>query len=423
MPTETVPFTFEVEKRLPGTRARAGRLHTPHGVVETPAFLPVGTLATIKSLTPDELVSLGAQAILANTYHLWIRPGEDLIARFGGLHRFMHWPGPIMTDSGGFQAFSLGFAIEHGVGKIGGVFPGETPEVRGGRPSPRGSEKLATIDEDGVTFRSHLDGTLLKLTPEKSIQIQRQLGADLILAFDECTSPMSSYEYTREAMERTHRWAVRSLEEHQRAPFLHGYPQGLYGIIQGGEYRDLRARAIEFMAGRPFQGFAIGGSLGKTKRDMHNVLDWTIPGLPDDRARHLLGIGEFDDLFEGVERGVDTFDCVIPTRLARTAQAYVYPENPSGRRWRINLRNARYREDAAPLEEACDCYTCSKYSRAYIRHLFLAEELLAYRLVSLHNVHFIVKLSRAIRDSVLDGTFPALKARWLGNAGPDEADA
>ncbi|HEY3999550.1 MAG TPA: tRNA guanosine(34) transglycosylase Tgt [Candidatus Xenobia bacterium] len=404
---------FDIEHRLSGTMARTGLLHTPHGIIRTPTYLPVGTLASVKSLTPEELVDMGADGMLANTYHLFLRPGSDLVARMGGLHRFMAWPHPIMTDSGGFQAFSLGYAIEHGVGKIGGVFPGETPVARGGRPTPAGSEKLATIDEDGVSFRSHIDGTALKLTPEGSIRIQRQLGADIILAFDECTSPMSSYEYTREAMHRTHRWAVRSQEAHDKLPFEFEYPQALFGIIQGGEYRDLREEAVEFMAHRGFGGFAIGGSLGKTKADMHQVLDWVLPGLPEGQARHLLGIGEFDDLFEGVERGVDTFDCVIPTRLARTGQAYVCPENPAGRRFRINLRNARYKDDELPLEPTCPCYTCGKFSRAYLRHLLMAEELLSYRLISYHNVHFILALMHDIRQSVADGTFLQLKTRWL----------
>jgi queuine tRNA-ribosyltransferase len=377
--------------------ARVGRIETPHGTVDTPAFFPVGTQATVKTLTPDDVLAIGAQGILANTYHLFLRPGADLIEQLGGLHRFMAWPKTIMTDSGGYQAFSLGFALEHGVGKIAKMFPGAMDAPA--RPSRK---KLARITEEGVEFASYLDGSRQMLTPESSIKIQQQLGADLILAFDECTSPLSDYDYTRAAMERTHRWAMRCLDAWTTTN------QGLYGIVQGGAYHDLRDQSARFIGGLPFFGMAIGGSLGRSKKDMHDVLEWTIPLLPAERPRHLLGIGEPEDLFECVERGIDTFDCVAPTRLARHGGLY----SASGR---INIRKATYREDLAPIEEGCTCYTCQNFSRAYLRHLFVADEILGYRLATIHNLHFILALMERIRRSIVDGTFLDLKHDFLAS--------
>lgn len=382
-------------------RARRGRLSTWHGSIETPEFLPVGTQATVKAVTPKDLRDLQVQGILANTYHLYLRPGSRLIEELGGLHRFMAWDGPIMTDSGGFQAFSLGAAREHGVGKIGGVFPGER------KAHKTDATKLVKIDEDGVAFRSHLDGSAHKFTPELSIRIQEELGADMILAFDECTSPLAGREYTELALERTHRWAVRSVEARRDTP------QALYGIIQGGEWEDLRYRSLEFLTKLPFQGFAVGGSLGKTKADMHKVLDWTVPGLPEDRPIHLLGIGEVDDLFEGVERGIDTFDCVIPTRFARNGHVFVKPGTPGRNpRGTINLKNACHAKDPNPIAEDCGCYTCAHFSRAYLRHLTVAGEILASTLGTLHNLHFLLNLMRDIRQALDEDRFPALKAAW-----------
>jgi queuine tRNA-ribosyltransferase/7-cyano-7-deazaguanine tRNA-ribosyltransferase len=358
--------------------------------------MPVGTLATVKSLTPDDLRELGAELVLANTYHLYLRPGPDLVASLGGLHNFMAWPRPILTDSGGYQVFSLGFALEHGVGKLAKTFPGE--EARAPRQPLRA--RLTRIDEAGVTFTSHVDGSTHRLTPERSIEIQEKLGADIILAFDECTSPLSSYEYTREATERTHRWAVRCLDAKRHAD------QALFGIVQGGEYRDLREASARFVGGLPFPGFAIGGSLGKSKEDMHRILEWVAPLLPEDRPRHLLGIGEPDDLFECVERGVDMFDCVGPTRLGRHGVLYT----PDGR---LSIRNATYKTDPLPPDPECDCYTCRHFSRAYLRHLFVAEELLGYRLATIHNLRFVLSLLRRIRASICDGSFAELKASIL----------
>ncbi|MBI3924990.1 MAG: tRNA guanosine(34) transglycosylase Tgt [Armatimonadetes bacterium] len=386
--------------------ARRGKIVTPHGAIETPEFLPVGTQATVKAVLPRDLRELGVQGLLTNTYHLYLRPGSGLVRRMGGLHRFMGWDGPIMTDSGGFQAFSLGAGREHGVSKIGGVFPGKEARPQ---PAPTGG-RLVEIDSDGVTFRSYLDGSMQRFTPESSIEIQQELGADLILAFDECTSPLASREYTELAMERTHRWAERCLSARRSQ-------QALYGIVQGGAWRDLREQSARFIASLPFDAFAVGGSLGESRAAMHQVLDWTVPLLPSDRPRHLLGIGDVTDLFEGVERGIDTFDCVIPTRFGRTGNVMVPPGTEGATaRGTLNLRNARYREDPDPVLEGCACYTCSHFSRSYLRHLIKAEEMLAGQLCTIHNLHFLLQLMASIRRALEDGTFGELKAGWLRTA-------
>jgi queuine tRNA-ribosyltransferase len=406
-----VALEFQIEKRLPGTLARAGRLSLPHGIVETPVFMPVGTKATVKALTPEDLDALGAQIILGNAYHLYMRPGAELVADMGGLHGFSGWKRPFLTDSGGFQVFSLGFGIEHGVGKIAKIFPSEDPNApaRNGRHAGSGNasgEKLCRVDENGVTFRSHLDGSRHRFTPAVSIDIQQKLGADIILAFDECTSPLASYAYTRQALARTHRWALESLEAWNNPD------QSLFGIVQGGAYEDLRRDSAAYLnalisSEHPgFPGFAIGGSLGESKADMHRILEWVCPILAENKPRHLLGIGEPEDLFECIERGADMFDCVAPTRIARHGALYT----PTGK---VNIRNARFREDKAPISPGCTCYTCERYTRAYMRHLFLANELLYYRLASIHNLHFIVQLTRRIRQSILDGTFATFKTSFL----------
>jgi queuine tRNA-ribosyltransferase len=401
---------FDVDHRDPGSSARLGRLSTPHGTVETPAFVVVGTQATVKSLQPSEVAALGAQAVLCNTYHLYLRPGPDLIAEQGGLHRFMAWPGPMFTDSGGYQVFSLGFGIEHGIGKLVGMFPeeGQPDQRTGARASPK--RKLSRVDDDGVTFRSHVDGSTHRLTPEASIEIQEKLGADVILAFDEPTSPLHDEAYTRRAMERTHGWAERCLGARRRTD------QALYGIVQGGAFRRLREESAAFIGARPFEGFAIGGSLGKSKRDMHDVLDWSIPALPVARPRHMLGIGEPEDLFECVGRGIDTFDCVAPTRLARHGVLYT----PTGK---IKIGQAKYRRDPEPVDAGCSCRTCRSFSRAYLRHLFAAEELLGYTLASIHNLHFILGLMARIREAVGAGSLDALRADVLGRIADRRAGA
>lgn len=394
--------SFEIIKQSSKSRPRLGILTTPHGVIETPNFIPVGTQATVKALTPRDLKEIGAQIVFANTYHLWLRPGEETIKNLGGLHRFMGWDGPIITDSGGFQVFSLGFGIEQGVGKIASIFPeevlGRKSQIPSSKsqinskfqvPNPNSRISLVKIDNDGVTFRSHLDGTTLRLTPEKSIRIQEDLGADIILAFDECTSPLNDYDYTKKAMARTHRWAKICLDRKTRKD------QALWGIVQGGAFEDLRKESAKFIGPLPFSGFAIGGSLGKSKEDMHKVLEWTIPLLPDDRPRHLLGIGGLDDIVEGVKRGVDLFDCVIPTRLARNQTAL-------SSRGELHLINSEFRNDPLPIEGNCECYACQNFSLAYLNHLYRANEILGIELTTIHNVSFMMEFMKRIRGAIYD---------------------
>jgi len=397
--------------------ARLGRLTTPHGVIETPAFVAVGTQAAVKTLTPAEVREAGTQVLFSNTYHLYLRPGEELVGSFGGLHRFMCWDGPIMTDSGGFQVFSLGAGLEHGVGKVANIFPGEAGGVLSGRRLP-GETSLVKVTEDGVRFKSHVDGSQHVFTPEKSIAIQRALGADIILAFDECTSPLHDEAYTARSAERTHRWAERSLRYFQAHGPRHGYPQVLYGIVQGGAFESLRRESARVVSGMDFHGLAVGGNLGKTKREMHGVLEWTVQELPREKPRHLLGIGEVADIFEAVERGLDTFDCVSPTRNARNGGALArFDGGEPLPKFRLNIRNARFSADPRPLEEGCDCYTCRHFSRAYLRHLFKAEESLGQRLATLHNLRFMARLMEEVRGSLQVGTFGELKRAWLEPAG------
>ncbi|MFQ5795066.1 MAG: tRNA guanosine(34) transglycosylase Tgt [Candidatus Bipolaricaulia bacterium] len=400
--------SFEVTVNDRQTAARTGVLNTPHGTVETPAFVAVATQATVKALTPDDLRGVSIQMTIANTYHLHLQPGEARVAGLGGLHRFMGWDGPMMTDSGGFQIFSLGAGKEHGVGKIASIFPEESGP---GEPEPDSPKEnsLVEIDEDGVEFRSHLDGSLHRFTPEGVIDIQRQLGADIILVLDECTSPLHDRAYTERAMERTHRWAVRTLQYYASQA---NRDQALFGIVQGGAFQDLRDSSAQFIGGLGFDGLAIGGSLGKSKRDMHRILEWTVPRLPERLPRHLLGIGEVEDIFEIVSRGIDTFDCAAPTRLARNGALFVRGE----KKFRIQILNARFKDDPRPVAEGCRCYTCRHLSRAYLHHLFNANELLSYRLASLHNLYFIESLVEEIREAIRAGWFSELRQRWLGHA-------
>lgn len=409
---------FKVFSCDPHSRARVGVLTTPHGVIHTPSFVAVSTQATVKAVGPDDLRKIGIQILIANTYHLHLRPGEDVIAQLGGLHKFMGWDGPLMTDSGGFQAFSLGAAIEHGVGKIASIFPDEVEAAeRGGHLNKaRHGQSLVKITEEGIEFRSHLDGSPQKFTPENTIDIQRKLGADIIFVLDECTSPLHDYKYTKRALERTHRWAVRALERFRRpSPPLPsrrerggGEGQALFGIVQGGAYRDLREQSAKFIAKLDFDGFGIGGSVGRSKEDLYRVLDWTTPLLPDEQPRHLLGIGEIEDIFQAVARGIDLFDCVAPTRMARNGALWV----KGAKDFRINITNASYKTDSRPIEEDCDCYTCQNFSRAYLHHLFLAKELLAMRLATIHNLHFLESLMRQIRMAIQQGTLVELAAAW-----------
>ena len=407
-------FSFDILKEQGD--ARLGRLETPHGVIETPAFVAVGTQAAVKTLTPQETREAGTQVIFSNTYHLYLRPGEGLVAEMGGVHKFMGWQGPVMTDSGGFQVFSLGAGLEHGVGKIANIFPGEQGGVLTGRRA-QSAKPLMKVTEEEVRFRSHIDGSAHVFTPEKSIAVQRALGADMILAFDECTSPLHDEAYTAKSAARTHRWAERSLRHFNENGPQHGYEQLLYGIVQGGAFEAVRKESARIIAGMDFGGLAIGGNLGKTKDAMRQVLSWTTPLLPPQKPRHLLGIGDVSDIFDGVERGCDTFDCVSPTRNARNGGILVrFDEGKPAPRFRLNIRNARLAHDPRPLEEGCDCSTCQNFTRGYLRHLFKADEPLGQRLATIHNLRFMARLMEEIRQSLRDGTFAELKREWLGTA-------
>ncbi|MEK7614733.1 MAG: tRNA guanosine(34) transglycosylase Tgt [Patescibacteria group bacterium] len=421
-------FKFSIDKKLNGALGRAGVLNTPHGFIETPAFVVVGTKGTVKALSPEQVASLGAQVVLANTYHLYLQPGAETVAAAGGLGKFMNWNGPTMTDSGGFQVFSLGAGFGNKDSKISKERERTTVEEKIYSSILKNTRidceennldlseitgKLAKIDEDGVTFKSHIDGSEHRFTPESSIQIQHNIGADIIFAFDECTSPTASYEYQKEAIGRTHAWARRSLLEHKR---LSGKPlvRALFGVVQGGRYRDLREESAKILSrmelARPdssrsgFDGFGIGGSF--EKEDMYNAVGWVNKILPEDKPRHLLGIGEPADLFGGIENGVDLFDCVAPTRQARNGTLYT-------KNGRINILNAKFTQDFTPVDLGCDCYTCKNYTRAYVSHLFRAKEMYAATLASIHNLYFIVNLVKKIRQSILDDRFFEYKEEFL----------
>jgi queuine tRNA-ribosyltransferase len=366
-------FDFTTTSR--NGRARAGIFTTPHGDLLTPVFAPVGTQAAVKTLTPAQVEELGATLVLSNTYHLYLRPGDELVRDMGGLHNFMQWRYPILTDSGGYQVFSLA--------------------------------QTRRIDDDGVTFKSHIDGSTHRFTPEKSIEIQENLGADIIMAFDECSDP-NDHAYTKLAMERTHRWAERSLKAKTRAD------QALFGIVQGGVNPDLRAASAKFIASLGTPGIAIGGlSVGETKQEMHAVLDAVMPLLPENKPRYLMGVGTPEDLINGVLHGIDVFDCVLPTRLARHHSAFA----PEGR---LNLMNATFARDESPIDRTCDCYTCQTFTRAYLRHLIVAKELLAGTLISIHNLRALIRLMEYIRAVISEGMFeseaPRLLERWSNNA-------
>ncbi|HBS58574.1 MAG TPA: tRNA guanosine(34) transglycosylase Tgt [Firmicutes bacterium] len=354
--------TFELLKQCPQTGARAGLLHTPHGVFKTPMFMPVGTQATVKAMSPAELHSIGAEIILSNTYHLFLRPGHKLVQEAGGLHGFMNWERGILTDSGGFQVFSL--------------------------------TDLRKINEDGVNFRSHIDGSEQFLGPERATEVQMALGADIIMAFDECIPYPAEYDYAKNSMLRTTRWARRCLDTHTRKD------QALFGIVQGGMYKDLRAQSARDLVEMDFPGYAIGGlSVGEPKDIMYDLLDYTAPLLPETKPRYLMGVGSPDCLVEGVLRGIDMFDCVLPTRIARNGTIMT-------RRGKVVVRNAEYARDFTPLDPACDCYACKNFTRAYVRHLFKAEEILGLRLTTMHNLHFLIKLMGEMREAILQDALP-----------------
>jgi queuine tRNA-ribosyltransferase len=395
------PIQFTIEHKLEGSLGRAGTLTTPHGTIQTPAFVTVGTKATVKSLTPEQVKSLGAQVVLANTYHLYLQPGEEVMRAAGGLHKFMNWDGPTMTDSGGFQVFSLGAAFGTKVGKlanVGSVVTGE--EIESGDEAG----KLAKIDEDGVTFKSYKDGSVHRFTPERSMEIQHAIGADMIFVFDECTSPAAPYEYQKKAMDRTHRWAKRSLDAH-RGNEKAAEKQGLLGIVQGGRHQDLREESARVLSAMDFDGYGIGGSFDKD--DMNTAVGWVNAILPESKPRHLLGIGEPEDLFGAVENGCDLFDCVAPTRQARNGSLYT-------RDGRININNAKFVNDFTPIDSECDCYTCRNYTRAYVAHLFRSDEMLAATLSSIHNLRFLIALVEKMRVAIIDGTFESFKIEFIG---------
>ncbi len=392
---------FTITARDSASRARAGIVQTAHGAVHTPVFMPVGTRGTVKSLTPHEVREHGAEIILGNTYHLYLQPGHELIARRGGLHRFMGWDGPILTDSGGFQVFSL-------------VYGGIADEIKGRRPQhPTMQRDMVKVTEDAVIFKSYIDGARHIFTPERSIQVQHGIGADIILCFDELPPFRAGFDYTQASMARTHRWAERCLQaQRERDPASLPNPdQYLFGIVHGGVFADLRRESAEFIGGLGFDGLCIGGSLGGDKPQMYEVVDMTVPYLPDELARHLLGVGDVDDLLEGVARGIDMFDCVSPTRLGRHGAALIKDRE---RRWRLNVDNGSLREDDGPLQQGCNCYTCRHYSRAYIHYLHRAKELLSIRLISLHNVAFLLNLMAEVRAAIGEGRFGEVYQEWLG---------
>lgn len=396
-------FSYKIEKKLEGTLARAGVISTPHGEIETPAFVTVGTKATVKALSPEQVRSAGSQVVLSNTYHLYLEPGDEIVRDGGGLSKFMNWNGPTMTDSGGFQVFSLGAAFDSSVSKVTKNAQGAyvLPAIDAPKQDDR-TPTLVKITEDGVAFKSYLDGSDHFFTPERSMEIQYNLGADIIFAFDECTSPAASKEYQREALARTHRWAARSLEHHNKLDVAN--KQALFGIVQGARYEDLRKESAEAIGAMEFDGFGIGGSFDKD--DMGNAVRWVNEILPENKPRHLLGIGEPVDLVLGIENGIDTFDCVVPTRLGRNGTLYT-------KDGRLAITNSPYRRDFSPIEADCSCYTCQNYTRAYLAHLFRSKEMFAGTLASLHNLHFLTKLVADLRAAILDGSFFEYKKRFL----------
>lgn len=366
--------TYELIKTDSRTKARRGRVTTPHGVIETPVFMPVGTAATVKAMRPEEIKEMGAEIVLSNTYHLYLRPGHEVVKAAGGLHKFMNWDRPILTDSGGFQVFSLG--------------------------------AMRKIREEGVEFRSHIDGSRHMLSPEKSMEIQNALGSDIIMAFDECAPYPADRKYVRDSLERTTRWLKRCKEYHKNTE-----RQSLFGIMQGGMYKDLRRESAEQIVELDLPGYAIGGlSVGEPKEIMYDVMDECVDYLPEKKPRYLMGVGSPDCLFEGVERGIDMFDCVLPTRIARHGMAMTS-------QGRVNIKNARYERDFTPLDPECDCYTCRNYSKAYLRHLFKADEILSSMLMTNHNLHFLVKTMENIRKSIEEDRFLEYKKEFYDSYG------
>jgi queuine tRNA-ribosyltransferase/7-cyano-7-deazaguanine tRNA-ribosyltransferase len=395
-------FSFKIIKKDKNTRARLGILKTPHGIIHTPNIAIVATKGSIRGISFDLARKFGCEIFMINTFHFFHNDRYKVVEKFGGLHKFLDINYPLMTDSGGFQVFSLGFGLEHGVGKVADIFPlealnhNQSLDVR----RPKG-KSLVKIYEEGVEFISPYDGKKLFLSPELSIKIQKILKADIIFAFDECTSPLSSYEYTKQAMRRTHRWALRCLEE-----FKGTKNQVIFGIVQGGEYEDLRKESAKFINSLPFFGFGIGGSLGKSKKDIIKVLNWTVPLLDENKPKHLLGIGEVDDIFNSVEQGIDLFDCVIPTKWARHGTGFTF-------KGRINLRSSKYLNDKKPIDFECRCNICRKYSRSYLCHLIREKEIYGIMLLAEHNIFWILNLFKKIRKAIFNGNFRDLKRKIL----------
>jgi len=377
-------FEFKIETSCKNTRARTGTFKTPHGEIETPVFMPVGTKATVKSLTKQHLLELNSQIILSNTYHLFIRPGDELIKEMGGLHKWMNWDKPILTDSGGFQVFSLAQ----------------------GKKNAKIKTKVK-IDENGVKFKSHLNGQEHYFTPEKVMDIEHNLGADIIMAFDECAPPYSEKPYIKKAMERTHNWLKKCEIRHNELSKKQENKQALFGIVQGGLHKDLRKESAEFINSRNLPGNAIGGlSVGETKEEMLEMLEATVPFLAIEKPRYLMGVGTPEDLLNGVERGIDMFDCVHPTRISRHGAFWTT-------KGRLNIKNKEFKKDETPLDKECTCSTCKNHSRSYIRHLFFEKEMLGATLMSIHNLHFLIELMRKIREHINDGDFKNFKENFL----------
>ena len=387
-------FGFKVGTKLDGALARTGVISTPHGDIKTPAFIVVGTKATVKAMTPEQVLATHAQAVLGNAYHLYLQPGHNIVEEAGGIGKFMNWSGPTFTDSGGFQVLSLGSGFKKVI------------DMKGEVPLAEKKERLAHVDDDGVTFFSHLDGSKHRFTPELSIQIQHAIGADIMFAFDELTSLIDTYEYQVSSLARTQAWAVRCVNEIER--LRNASPdrpyQALFGVIQGAQHEDLRRKAGKEMGELDFDGYGIGGAIEKDK--LGEIVRWVNEELPEDKPKHLLGISEPNDIFDAIENGVDTFDCVSPTRVGRNGSAYTY----SGR---VNITGAKYRRDFSPIIDDCECYACQNYTTAYIHHLFKGKEILGMTLLSIHNEHFIIKLVDDIRASIENGSFYELKKSWL----------
>ena len=403
-------FKFELIKK--DGKARLGKITTAHGEIETPVFMPVGTRASVKTASPDEVVDIAAKIILGNTYHLYLRPGTEIIQKHGGLHKFMNWQGPILTDSGGFQVFSLGFGAKNKEERDSSARRSAKlaclPARRVGMTKGNGNDKpLVKIKEDGVEFRSHLDGSKHFFTPESVIRMQKEIGADIMMAFDECAPADASHDYARNAMERTHRWAVECVDAHKKTKPVYGYDQALFGIVQGATYKDLRIESAKFISNLNFDGVAIGGlAVGEPEKVRNEMLEIVEEHLPKSRPRYLMGVGFPQDILNAVERGVDMFDCVLPTRLARNGAVWTYGG-------KLNLNNSQFATDLSPIERECDCYACRNFTRSYIAHLIREGEVLGIRLTTIHNLRFMMRFMEDIRSSIKKDRFKAFKKGFI----------